>query len=81
MIACCDTGRSKEHKATYVAVTQITALWWVTPGVTLTFSTLSECDRTINISYLRAYQQMGVRNRRRKRRHGLKDKVKNKVNC
>lgn len=67
MLSCCDTGRSKEHKAKkYVALALITALLWVAPGMTLTFSTVSECDRTFNISHLCAYEQMGVRNRRQK---------------
>lgn len=48
------------------------------PKVALPVST--ECGRTFTVNHLCAYQQMGVRNRW-KRRHGHKDKVKNKVNC
>lgn len=71
MISCYDTGRSKEHKATYVALAQVTAVLWATPGMTLTFSTVSECDKTFNISHFCAYQQMGVRNRRWKGRQEM----------
>lgn len=79
MIPCYDTGRGEqEAQSTNVALAHVTSLLWATPRVALPIST--ECGRTFTVNHLCAYQQMGVRNRW-KRRHGYKDKVKNKVNC
>jgi len=89
MISCCVTGRSKEHKATYVALAHTTALLWASPGITLTFITVSDCDRTFYISHRPlmclsaggSEKQMMERKARDELKNKVKNKVKSKVNC